>query len=97
MRGEVIAKLRSIPHVSMAFDGWEDHQKCPSLGFTIITTNMEVFLWKLVRIAEKQTAPHLCQELKAVVDELNTLGVRVISACADNASNCQKALSLAND
>ena len=97
VRSEVLAKLKSVPHVSMAFDGWEDHQKCPSLGFTIVTPNMEVFLWKLVRIAEKQTAPHLCQELKIVVDELQHLGVRVISACADNASNCQKALSLAEE
>ena len=69
VRSEVVAKLRSVPHVSMAFDGWEDHQKCPSLGFTIITPNLEVFLWKLVRIAEKQTAPQLCEELKTVVDE----------------------------
>ena len=32
----VEARLRSVAHVFLAVDGWEDHQKCPVLGMYVL-------------------------------------------------------------
>ena len=95
VRASVIADLVQQPHVSLAFDGWEDHQRCPTAGWTIITPDMRTYLWKFVRMNDKQTGENLLEEIKLVVGELADLKIRVVSGIADNASNVQKALALA--
>ena len=97
IRADLIETLQKEPHVNLTLDGWEDHQRCPTMGYTVVGSNMNVYLWKFERISEKQTADHLCSEIKAVVEELSSLNIRVVAAVADNASSIQKALQLAQD
>ena len=67
------------------------------MGYTVVGSNMNVYLWKFDRISKKLTADHLCTEIKRVVEELSFLNIRVVAAVADNASSIQKALQLAQD
>ena len=73
LRQQLVVELKKQPHVNITFDGWEDHQRCPTMGYTLVTLDMRVFLWQFTRLGEKQTSETLSKELMKVVVQLSGL------------------------
>lgn len=94
VRQHVIAQICSLGLVSVAVDGWEDYSKHPTLAFTVHVPQGRAFLFKFVRVFDRENGEFLDKEVRKVVDELNGLGVKVSSVIADNAYNIQKGLRL---
>ena len=63
--------------VTLAYDSWEDHKKCPSLAFTAVLPSKAVFLVDFVPVLAPQTAAFLAVQLKRVVEKVQSFGPRV--------------------
>ena len=75
VRLEVLEALASQPWVNVAVDGWEDHQKHPTLAFTVSTPSGKTFLWQFDRIQGSQTGDALRDEVSRVC-QYSGLGMR---------------------
>ena len=51
----VLETVQHYPWVNLGVDGWEDHQKHPSLAFTVVLTTGKAFLWQFARMNVSQT------------------------------------------
>ena len=93
----MISAIHSQGYVSVAIDGWEDHQKFPTLGFTVTVPGGPAFLFRFARMLTRETAAALEKEVSSVVQELKDMGLVVTAVIADNARNIQRGLSLASN
>ena len=79
--------------VTLAYDSWEDHKKCPSLAFTAVLPSKAVFLVDFVPVLAPQTAAFLAVQLKRVVEKVQSFGPRV-QVCPHHHTRCNWGLFL---
>ena len=80
--------------MNVAVDGWEDHQKHPTLAFTVSTPSGKTYLWQFDRMNGSQTGDALRDEVASICHDLLTHGLTVVGLIADNAANIQRGLAL---
>lgn len=96
-RKDVTDRLMQAKVVTLAIDGWEDHQKLPTLAFSARTLLGQPYLVKFERIKDRETGEVLEGAIKDMKAELNELGIKVVGVIADNAANIQKGIRLSKD
>ena len=92
----VLTQLKTQGLCCLAVDGWTDHQSFASLAFTAVCPLRGAFLWKFDRLWERETGECISDEIMKVIDSLREEGIRVAGVVADNASNMQKGIALAD-
>ena len=95
IKESVVVAITQHGYVAVAVDGWEDHQKRPTICFTVRVPTGRPYLFKFDRVDEAETGELLNNKIMEVVDELSDMGVVVTGVVADNAANIQKGLRLA--
>ncbi len=91
LKAEVRAELIKASSVTLAYDGWEDHTKCPILACAI-TPQEKVYLVDFRRGADQETGDYLAEVWREVAGELRSLGINVWGCGADNAALTQKGM-----
>ena len=94
---QVNVAIQAKGYVAVAVDGWEDHQKFPTLAFTVHVPGGRALLFDFYRVHERETANFLEKAVTTVVQKLKDMGVVVVAVTADNARNLQKGLQLSSN
>ncbi len=94
IQGQVMATLKCFTVVSLAVDGWTDHQNFAALAFTAVVPDGRALLLKFERIWERETGKYISSAIKSVIAGLKEDGVTVSGVVADNAKNMQKGIEL---
>ena len=84
-------KIRAVPWVHLAVDGWEDHQKLHVLAVTAIADHRH-FLICFERHSDREYAENIEKVLAEACEYIKTLGSKVFSIISDNAANMQRAI-----
>ena len=95
---QVHAHIGKHPFVSVAVDGWEDHQKLPTLAFTVHLPDGSCYLYKFERIHNPESRDFLEAKIDSMLEDIESkLKVEVVDVVADNAKDIQKGIRQANE
>ena len=91
---QVMAVLKCFSVVTLAIDGWTDHQKFAALAFTAVIPDGRAFLLKFERLWERETGLFISSAINSVIASLKEDGISVSGVVGDNAKNMQKWIEL---
>ena len=96
LRDVVEKHLTACKMVTLAIDGWSDHQRQETLAVVAkpLLCDSKPLLVKLGHLGCRPSAENLQQWLGDVHHHLTAIGVRTIAVIADNAPNITNALKL---